>query len=284
MSKECDFCSFRDPMPFVCKFCGGTFCYNHRLPESHNCPGLLKLKERARETGKYYPYDKPQIVKIKKPSPFRPVSRAFSIIKTSYSLTILAIALVSFFLDYFFTYIGYPYSSYFALSPSDILNNPMKITLNLVTHMFLHNGPFHLLFNMLFLYFFGPELERRIGGKKFLTVFFVSGITGGVSYVLWSFFMAYMFNAPLFPAVGASGALFGIFACLAILAPEIRVYLFFIPVPMKLTQALVFFTLLDIVFIVAGDPIALSAHLGGAATGLVMGSWIKKKGRHIAGY
>ena len=102
--------------------------------------------------------------------------------------------------------------------------------------------------------------------------------------MLWSFFMAYVFNTPLFPAVGASGALFGIFACLAILAPEIRVYLFFIPVPMKLTQALVFFTLLDIVFIVAGDPIALSAHLGGAAAGLVMGSWIKKKGRHIAGY
>ena len=284
MSKECDYCKFRDPMPFVCKFCGGTFCYNHRLPESHNCPGLLKLKERARETGKYYPYHKPQIVKIKKPSTLHPISRAFSVIKTSYSLTILAIALVSFFLDYFFTYIGYPYSSYFALSPSDIPNHPLKITLNLVTHMFLHNGPFHLLFNMLFLYFFGPELERRIGGKRFLTVFFISGIIGGISYVLWSFFMAYVFNTPLFPAVGASGALFGIFACLAILAPEIRVYLFFIPVPMKLTQALVFFTLLDIVFIVAGDPIALSAHLGGAAAGLVMGSWIKKKKRHIAEY
>lgn len=276
MSKECDYCRFRDPMPFVCKFCGGSFCYNHRLPESHNCPGLAKLKERARESGKFYLSDKPNIMKIKRPSPFRPVSRGLSVLKASYSLTILAIALVSFFLDII---IGNNYFFYFALFPSDFFYQPLKFALNLVTHMFLHSGGFHLLFNMIFLYFFGPELERRIGGKRFLTVFFLSGFAGGAGYLLWSILSDH-FN----PAVGASGALFGVFACLAILAPEIRIYLFFIPVPMKLTQALVFFTVLDIIFIVGGDPIALSAHLGGAAAGLVMGSWIKKKGRHIAGY
>ncbi len=276
MSKECDYCRFRDPMPFVCKFCGGSFCYNHRLPESHNCPGLAKLKERARESGKYFPPDKPHMVKINRPSSLRPVSRALSVIKASYSLTILAIVLMSFFLDII---IGSKYFLYFALFPSDFFSQPLKFALNLVTHMFLHSGGFHLLFNMLFLYFFGPELERRIGGKRFLTVFFLSGFAGGAGYLLWSILSSH-FN----PAVGASGALFGVFGCLAILAPEIRIYLFFIPVPMKLTQALVFFTLLDIIFIVAGDPIALSAHLGGALAGLLMGSWIKKKGRHIAGY
>jgi len=281
MSKECDYCRFRDPMPFVCKFCGGSFCYNHRLPESHNCPGLTKLKERARESRKYYPPDKPQMVKINRPSSLRPVSRALSVIKTSYSLTILAIVLVSFFLDII---IGFKYRLYFALFPSDFFYQPLKLAMNLVTHMFLHSGSFHLLFNMLFLYFFGPELERRIGGKKFLKVFFISGLIGGIAYVLWSLFIYFIFAYPPSPAVGASGALFGVFACLAILAPEIRVHLFFIPVPMKLTQALVFFTLLDIIFIVAGDPIALSAHLGGALAGLLMGSWIKKKGLHIAGY
>jgi membrane associated rhomboid family serine protease len=281
MSKECDYCSFRDPMPFVCKFCGGSFCYNHRLPESHNCPGLAKLKERARESGKYYYPDNRLVMKKERPPPLRSVSKALSIIKASYSLTILAIALISFFLQNIF---GYKYFLYLELNPGDIFSQPLKLLINLVTHIFLHNGGFHLLFNMIFLYFFGPELERRIGGKKFLTVFFVSGVTGGVSYVLWSLFIDFIFNFPPSPAVGASGALFGIFACLAILAPEIRVYLFFIPVPMKLTQALVFATLLDIVFIVAGDPIALSAHIGGAIAGLVMGSWIKKKGRNIVGY
>ncbi len=126
--------------------------------------------------------------------------------------------------------------------------------------------------------------KHREAVNLFLKVFFISGITGGIVYVLWSLFIYFIFASPPSPAVGASGALFGIFACLAILAPEIRIFLFFIPVPMKLTQALVFVTLLDIVFIVAGNPIALSAHLGGALAGLLMGSWIKKKGRHIAGY
>lgn len=273
MSKECDNCGFRDPMPFVCKFCGGSFCYNHRLPESHNCPGLVKLKERVRESGKYYIPDHRLTLKKERPSPFRPVSKALSVMKASYSLTILAIALVAFFLDII---TGYRYHLDFALYPFDIFYRPLRFALNLVTHMFMHGGGFHLLFNMMFLYFFGPELERRIGGKKFLAVYFISGFAGGVGYLLWS-----LFTNQNYPVVGASGALFGIFGCLAILAPEIRIYLFFIPVPMKLTHALVFFTILDIIFIVGGDPIALSAHLGGAAAGLLMGSWMKKKGQYV---
>ncbi len=280
MSKECDYCHFREPMPFTCKFCGGSFCYDHRLPESHNCSGLTKLKERARESVKYNPYDHGLTIKKERQSLFRPVFKALSVIRSSYSLAILAIAIVSFFLEY----IIYKYFLYFALFPLDAFSSPLKLALNLVTHIFLHANSFHLLFNMLFLYFFGPELERRVGGEKFLTVFFISGIAGGVGYVLWSLIIDFIFNFPPSPAVGASGALFGIFACLAILAPEIRVYVFFIPVPMKLTQALVFFTFLDIIFIVMGDPIALSAHLSGALAGLVLGWWIKKKGRQIIGY
>ena len=281
MSKECDYCHFREPMPFTCKFCGGSFCYNHRLPESHKCPGLIKLKERARESVKYDPYNHGQTFKKERQSPFSPVFKALSVLKASYSLTILAIALLSFFIDFIS---GHRYFYFFALFPSDVFSNPLKFSLNLVTHMFMHGGEFHLLFNMLFLYFFGPELERRIGGKKFLTVFFISGFAGGIGYMLWSQFMHLFFDAKFIHAVGASGALFGVFACLAILAPEIRVYAFFIPIPMKLTQALVFFTFLDIIFIVMGDPIALSAHLSGAAAGLLMGWWIKKKGKHIIGY
>jgi membrane associated rhomboid family serine protease len=268
-------------MPFTCKFCGGSFCYNHRLPESHNCPGLLKLKERARESGTFYPHDQGMMLKKERRSPLLPVLKALSIIKASYSLTILVMAIASFILQYFFGYIIY--NSFFALRIYDLFFNQLKLVLNLVTHIFLHKDGFHLLFNMMFLYFFGPELERRIGGKKFLTVFFISGIAGGIGFILWSLFMLYFFNV-WSSAVGASGALLGVFACLAILAPDIRVYLLFMPVPMKLTQALVFFTFLDIIFIVMGDPIALSAHLSGAAAGLVMGWWIKKKGRYISVY
>ncbi|MCX9009769.1 MAG: rhomboid family intramembrane serine protease [Candidatus Methanoperedens sp.] len=267
MSKQCDYCGFRDPMPFTCKFCGNSYCYNHRLPESHDCSGLEQFKKRAHDSGKYY--YKPDMTVTKRRSPLlRSVSNTLSVIKSNYSLAILVIAIISFLLE------GIPgYFEYLALSPLYILERPWT----LVTHMFLHSGPIHLLFNMMFLFFFGPELERRIGGKRFLIVFFLSGIIAATGYSLWSVLVL----RSAAPAVGASGALFGIFACLAVIAPDIQVYIYFIP--MKITYALIFFALFDLLFIGSGDAIARSAHLSGVVAGLVMGKRIKESGRY-AGY
>lgn len=266
MAKECDYCGFRDPMPFTCKFCGNTYCYNHRLPESHDCLGLASYKERVRESGKLYQYEPELIAKKHRTPLFSPLANAISVIKSNYSLTILTIIIASFFLQYIIP----GYFSYLALSPLDVLSRPWT----LVTHIFLHANAIHLLFNMIFLFFFGPELERRIGGKSFLNVFFLSGIIAGIGYSLWSVFILHSAA----PAVGASGALFGIFACLAVLAPHIQVYIYFIP--MKITYALIFFALLDLLFIGSGDAIARSAHLSGVVAGLVMGKQIKKRGQY----
>lgn len=268
MPKGCDYCGFNDPLPFTCKFCGGTFCYNHRLPESHDCPGLASYKERVRDSGKLYQYEPELIAKRRQGHGFNTFSRAISIIKSNYSLTILTLAIISFFLQYIIP----GYTSYLALYPADILARPWT----LVTHMFLHANAIHLLFNMMFLFFFGPELERRIGGKRFLAVFFASGIVAAIGYSLWTLFVL---NNPFASAVGASGALMGIFACLAVLAPHIEVYIYFIP--MKITYALIFFALLDLLFFSSGDAIAHSAHLSGVIAGLVIGDHIKKTGNYI---
>ncbi len=269
MSKECYHCGFRDPLPFTCKFCGNSYCYNHRLPESHECSGLASYRERVRESGKLYEYEPDLIAKRHKTPVFIPLTNAISVIKSNYSLTILTIVIISFVLQII---LGYSrYDVYLALYPLDVLSRPWT----LVTHIFLHSGPIHLLFNMMFLFFFGPELERRIGGKRFLAVFFLSGIVAAIGYSLWSVFILRSFA----PAVGASGALFGIFACLAILAPHIQVYVYFIP--MKITHALIFFALLDLLFIGSGDTIARSAHLSGVIAGLVIGKQIKKTGQFI---
>jgi membrane associated rhomboid family serine protease len=267
MSRECDYCGFREPMPFTCKFCGNSYCFTHRLPESHNCSGLALYRERMHSSGKLYHYEPDLMVKRPRKTHFNSLTRAISIIKSNYSLTILAIVIVSFLLQYLIP----GYFSYLALYPLDIFSRPWT----LVTHIFLHSGPIHLLFNMIFLFFFGPELERRIGGKRFLAVFFISGLVAAIGYSLWSVFVL-RYAAP---AVGASGALFGIFACLAILAPHIRVYIYFIP--MKITHALIFFALLDLLFIGSGDAIARSAHLSGVIAGLVMGKYIQEKGNYI---
>ncbi len=272
MSKQCDYCGFKDPMPFTCKFCGNSYCYNHRLPESHNCTGLALFKERVQSSGGLYHYKPDLTVKNRKNPVLNSLKNAVSIVKSNYSLTILVIVIISFLLQ------NIPgYFSYLALYPLGIITRPWTV----VTHMFLHSGPIHLLFNMMFLFFFGPELERRIGGKRFLIVFFLSGIVAAIGYSLWSVFIL----RSAAPAVGASGALFGIFACLAVIAPDIEVYIYIIP--MKITHALIFFALLDIIlgstFMVTGstvDMVARSAHLSGIIAGLVMGRQIKGSGRH----
>ncbi|VVB85940.1 Rhomboid protease GlpG [uncultured archaeon] len=267
MAKECDYCGFRDPMPFTCKFCGGSFCYNHRLPESHSCRGLAAYKEKVRESGTFYQYGPDLGVRKRRNPVLNSLNNAVSVIKSNYSLTILILVLISFVLQYIIP----SYEFYLALYPSEVLSRPWT----LVTHIFLHSGGLHLLFNMMFLFFFGPELERRIGGKRFLIVFFLSGIIAGIGYSLWSVFVL----GSLAPAVGASGALFGIFACLAVIAPHIEIYVYFIP--MKITYALILFALLDLLFIGSGDAIARSAHLSGVVAGLLMGKHLKNTGKYI---
>ena len=269
MVKECYYYNFRDPMPFTCKFCGNSYCYNHRLPESHNCPGLLEYKSRSSDSRIFYKRD--SIVR-RKPNPFfHSLNNIISAVKSNYSLTILIIALISFV---FQNIIGKNiYFYYLALVPTDIFTRPWI----LFTHMFLHADGIHLLFNMMFLFFFGPELERRIGGKRFLKVFFISGIIAAIGYSLWSVFILKQYST----AVGASGALFGIFACLAVIAPDIEVGLFFF-IRMKITYALIFFALFDLLFIgSSGDLVARSAHLSGVVAGLAFGKYLKKTGNYL---
>lgn len=268
MTKECYYCGFRDPMPFTCKFCGNSYCYNHRLPESHNCPGLLEYKSKSSDNGIFYKRDS---VVRRKPNPLmNSLNNIVSAIKSNYSLTILLIVLISFVLQ---SIVGKNiYFYYLALVPSDIFARPWI----LFSHMFLHANGIHLLFNMMFLFFFGPELERRIGGKRFLYIYFVSGLIAALGYSLWSIYIIHQNTS----AVGASGALFGIFACLAVLAPDIVVYVYFIP--MKITYALIFFALLDLLFIgSSGDLVARSAHLSGVVAGLAFGKYLKKTGRYL---
>lgn len=202
------------------------------------------------------------------------LTNIFSVLGSNYSFVILAVATISFILQNIIP----EYTFYLALRPSDIFLNPLKYSLNLVTHMFIHGSGIHLLFNMLFLFFIGPELERRIGSKRFLAVYFISGLIAALGYTLWSIFII---DQPYVSAVGASGALFGIFACLAVIAPNIQLYVYF--VPMKITIALIFFALLDLVLIGSGEPIARSAHLSGILGGLIIGKYIKDSGNYLRG-
>ena len=94
----------------------------------------------------------------------------------------------------------------------------------IITSMFLHDGFFHLFANMITLYFFGTYLNRLIGSRKFLLVYFGGGILGGIFFVLLA--------PPLSLAIGASGAVFALGGALAVMMPRLRVFIFPIPAPL----------------------------------------------------
>lgn len=132
----------------------------------------------------------------------------------------------------------------------------------LVTHMFAHGGFFHLFFNMFVLWMFGSLLEKVWGSKKFLIFYFVCGIAAGVTHLALE-------NVP---AVGASGAIMGLFAAYAYLFPNTELIIFPIPVPIKAKYAIALMAAYDLFGGVypSGSNIAHFAHLGGLVMGLLL--------------
>jgi membrane associated rhomboid family serine protease len=135
----------------------------------------------------------------------------------------------------------------------------------LITYIFLHGNFFHLLLNMLGLFFFGPDTERAVGSKRFFILYFATGVLGGLGWLLLS-----ARQAPAF-CIGASGAIFGVLGAFSALFPSrpITLLLFFvIPVTMQartLAIAMAVFSLLAAM----GQPgnIAYAAHLAGGLAG-----------------
>jgi membrane associated rhomboid family serine protease len=151
------------------------------------------------------------------------------------------------------------------LAPAIFLSRPWTI----VTNLFIHSGLWHLLANMLTLYFFGSYFSRLVGDSKFLIVYFSGGILGNILYIL--------LGEPLSVAVGASGAIFALGGALAMMRPKLRVFVFPIPVPLPLWIAVIgsFIVLSFLPFV------AWQAHLGGLIVGLIAGYIFRRKERYL---
>lgn len=160
-----------------------------------------------------------------------------------------------------------------AVQPLFILHGEKLWTI--VTSMFMHGGFLHLFVNMVSLIFLGSFLERLIGTKRFLLIYFISGIVASLAFV----FLALAFHSNLeIPAVGASGAIFGIAGVLAVITPKLPVYIMFIPIAMPMWLGIVLMlALLWLISIAAGLPIGNTAHLGGFLAGLAYGFYLRLK-------
>lgn len=143
------------------------------------------------------------------------------------------------------------------------------------TYMFLHStGVFHVLFNMLSLWWFGSELEQRWGGRFFLSYYLASGAGAGVIYLagtLAYYFMTGKTAAMASPLVGASGATYGLLLAYGLLFGERMVY-FMMLFPMKAKYFTLIIGGVELVTLLdsgLGSPVANLAHLGGLASGFV---------------
>jgi membrane associated rhomboid family serine protease len=127
-----------------------------------------------------------------------------------------------------------------------------------VTYMFLHADVMHILFNMYGLYLFGNHVLNSLGTRRFLILYFVSGISGAM---LW---LGFNWGSSI-PVIGASGAVFGVMMAAAMLYPNMRIMLLFPPIPMTLKTFVAVFAVIEIVSEVSNmqGNVAHLAHLGG---------------------
>jgi membrane associated rhomboid family serine protease len=145
----------------------------------------------------------------------------------------------------------------------------------LITFQFLHASILHLLLNCLVIYMFGRALEEAMGRGPFLSLYFTSGICGGLLQAICGWLLPRHFG--LGPVMGASAGAFGLVAAYAARYPEqpLTVLLAFIfPVSMRAKYLLAFGAGLAVFgMIVPNDNVAHAAHLGGLIGGLAFMYW-----------
>ena len=180
--------------------------------------------------------------------------------------------------------------------------------------MFMHDassfnsGIMHIFFNMFSLWMFGSLLEKVMGMKRYILFYLVCGLGAGlVQELVWQFswqgilgdiykvsatvindaistgdinkeFLNLFYNNLI--TVGASGAVFGILLAFAMLFPNAKLFIMFIPVPVKAKWAVLGYGLLELFFGVSGtiDKVAHFAHLGGMLFGFILLLFWKRKG------
>lgn len=153
-----------------------------------------------------------------------------------------------------------------------------------VTHMFMHGGFWHFLFNMYTLAVFGTVLENIWGSKKFLIFYFVTGLGAALCHNLVLALQIASGNMALMgvPTVGASGAIYGVLLGFAMLYPDAELRLMFFPFfPLKAKWLVIIFGAIELLtgFTAAGDGIAHFAHLGGMLFGWLLIIYWKKQNK-----
>jgi rhomboid-like protein len=199
--------------------------------------------------------------------------------------------------------IGFDPVTLYLFYPDSNLFQPWQ----LVTHMFAHGGVSHFLFNVIALISFGAIIEYKLGVRKFLLLYFISGMGAVLLHFGSVAWQVYEMSGSIFPymsglipgdgpvtglasgskvvhygpMLGASGAIYGIMVAFAFFFPNQELVFLFIPYPIKAKYLVPAILGIDLIFgfsNLEGDPIAHFAHLGGAIAGFItVRLWVHKR-------
>ena len=152
---------------------------------------------------------------------------------------------------------------YFSVFPKSLFNS-LQIW-RVITYQFLHADLGHVFFNMFALYMFGQMVERAWGSRAFLKFYLICGAAGGILYTIF----ASVGILGVGTMVGASGAIYGIFAAAAILYPRTKVYVMMM-FPMRIGWMVVLMIIMSFMFIFEGKNVGGElAHLSGLGMGFL---------------
>jgi membrane associated rhomboid family serine protease len=228
-----------DRQSFVlCQRCGRTICPECQTPAAVgvHCPECVR-EQRARFT---------ENRRASGPSSLTVARRRFATLDQKGTVVLIAVSVVVWLLD---RLSGGFLSQWLAYNSALLPTQPWRI----VTVLFVHSGVFHILFNMWALFIFGRMLENMLGTWRFLALYFIAGVSGS---------MLVTFLAPGTWVVGASGAIFGLFAAFFVLQRSLG---------NNAVQLLVIIGLNLVIGFLPGTNISWQAHVGGILAGFVTG-------------
>lgn len=138
---------------------------------------------------------------------------------------------------------------------------------SLLTYMFLHANVLHILFNMLWLYWFGQLFLSFFSARHFRGLYLLGGICGGILYILaynvFPYFERFLYGSYL---LGASASVLAVVVATAVRQPDYRVHFMFVGA-VRLKYVALFMVVTDLLFVTSGNAGGHIAHLGGALAG-----------------
>lgn len=273
---RCDHCGEDESLPYNCRYCGGQFCGAHRLPENHDCPGLAEAGSGKGVFDSGFDdgvSDAPSSSLLERIGIDTSRGGPLAYFRGNVTYLVLVLMWLTFLLQWFALATGGVslHRHLFVLSA----DRPLDIW-TWVTSIFAHDPfqIFHIIFNSIVIFFFGPLVERYVGSRRFAALFIISGAVAGLSQIGLDILQAIPGEAS--GVLGASGAALAILGVLTVFNPNLRVYLFGV-LPMAIWMLTGAIAAISLALIVIGEPafggIAHAAHLAGLLVGLAYGAY-----------